>query len=191
MEGHDHQIFGQQIEDASLATPNLQASNGILHILDHVLPASFDAYTLADMESQSELVPLSGQKALPDVVDFVQARDDLKELRDKGMTFLACSARAMRNIDTYTESINGAATVLDGEFLNASLKTSTRDLFVEYSILPQNFYYDKLSNNTLALTKPISGMGHMWVTKQGDKLCFNNACVVMEPTPQMYKTSNG
>lgn len=195
--GHELQVYGENlVEESTLVTVDLQATNGILHIVDSVLPASFDQYSLADLETQTEFLPppggATGRPSLVNIVDSV-GREDLKPQEELGLTFLGCDSRALENIDQdYDQTINNSPSVLNGELLNKTRPTEeVLHQFVQYNLLQQNFYFDELSDGLLAASLPVGGCGHVWITKQNGRLCFGDACVLTEPQPRTYLASNG
>jgi uncharacterized surface protein with fasciclin (FAS1) repeats len=185
--------FDQTVQGAGLIESDIIASNGILHTVSKVLSPKFFSETFSNLELQEELGPdPKGRVALTDVVDFVGARERLSQTRQEGLTFLGCRIRAFNRIDDYLpQTINGSPDVKYGEFLNSTFKNETIRNFIEYSMIPKNYYLTDLPNGFMELTVPIPNCGHMWVTKNEDVLCFNNGCVVATPDPREYIAANG
>ena len=193
-----------QLEQSRVIGGDLTATNGILHILDKPLLPSFMEETFASLlERRSEYYGNSDgtttttttTTTTPSVKQIVQltgGQDALELVYETGGTFLGCDASAVANVDSdLPDTLNGAASVLNGEFLNASYAATTLNHFVEYSFLPESFYMDSLSDGFVGVTYPTADCGHMLVTRKGDKLCFNNACVVTTPSVKEYLTGNG
>ena len=194
--GHYLQVYGPGVlEDSNLVNPDLQATNGVVHVIDNALPASFDKYSLSDLDRYSEFLPPDADAvSLVDVVDSLPgARDFLGQNFDDGATFLGCEARALQNIDAdYSQRVNNAPTVLKGELLNASRPSQeVMHQFVEYNTLLQNIYYDVVTEGAVALALPAGKCGAMWISKRNGKLCFNDACVLDEPQLRTYNARNG
>lgn len=187
--------FALAVQTAELTEEkDVQASNGVLHIISKVLRPKFLDESFADLELQTELGPDDlGRTALTDVVDFVDGRNELKIIRQEGLTFVGCRIRAFNRLEEYLpQTVNEAPEgVILGEFLNASYTTETTRNLIQYSLIPKNYYREDMENGFAELTVPLPGCGHMWVTKMDDKLCFNNGCVVDEPEPREYLASNG
>jgi hypothetical protein len=133
-----------------------------------------------------------GRVALTDVVDFVDARSELSQYRSEGQTFVGCRIRAFNRLDEYLpQTINESYNVTYGEFLNETFQAETIRNFIQYSIIPKNYYLDDMAEGFAELTVPLPKCGHMWVTKRDGRLCFNNGCVVETPDPRQYLASNG
>ena len=188
------------IGGASITTPDLTASNGVLHIIDQILWPAFSKTTFANsLEAHEEFVTPTDSTftSLVDIIDFVGGRPVLDKYHaSRGSTFLGCDLKALLTLETYLpQTINGAATVLSGEFLNNTFTDQTRRNFVEYNVLKQNFYYNNMQEGFVAISYPAAGCGHMFVSRKNGRVCFNNACVVMDDTnnntPRQYLTSNG
>jgi hypothetical protein len=126
-------------------------------------------------------------------VDFVGARSELSQYRSEGQTFVGCRIRAFNRLEEYLpQTINESPKgVIEGEFLNATFKAETIRNFIQYSIIPKNYYLEDMEEGFAELTVPLPKCGHMWVTKRDGRLCFNNGCVVETPDPRQYLASNG
>ena len=186
--------FQGTIQGSTLFKSDILASNGILHIVNKVLPTKFFNETFAQLELQSEYGPDHLQRtAMTDVVDFVGARGVLEKTHPDGLTFVGCRIRAFNRLEEYLpQTINQSpAGVIHGEFLNASNKEQTIHDFIEYSMIPKNYYSPDIPNGFVELTIPLPNCGHMWVTKREGVLCFNNGCVVETPDPREFLASNG
>jgi uncharacterized surface protein with fasciclin (FAS1) repeats len=186
--------FEQTIQGSTLLQSDVLASNGILHVVNKVLPTDFFNQTFAKLELQSEYGPDHlDRTAMTDVVDTVNARDLLSEVRPDGLTFVGCRIRAFNRLEEYLpQTINGSPEgVIRGEFLNVSNKDATIRDFIQYSMIPKNYYSPDIPNGFMELTIPIANCGHMWITKREGLLCFNNGCVVETPDPREFVASNG
>jgi len=184
------------VANANVIEPDGMATNGILHVVDSVFPANFLSEPFSQLELQLEYGPdYLERTALVDVVDFVEARDELNLVREEGMTFVGCRIRGFNRIEEYlTSTVNGSPEgVVLGEFLNETFKEETMRNFIKYNMLPKNYYYDDIPNDNkfVELIEPIANCGHMWVTKRDGKLCFNNGCVVETPDRREYSAANG
>jgi len=188
--------FETLLQDAKIIEKNVNASNGILHVVDKALKPLFFDQTFAQLELQSEYGPDHLDRvAMTDVVDFVDARDRLNHVNEEGLTWLGCRIRAFNRLEEYlpqtvNESPDG---VINGEFLNETYKEETIHNFIEYSMVPKNYYNEDIpdDNKFVELTVPMANCGHMWVTKRNGQLCFNNGCVVDEPEFREFSASNG
>lgn len=182
---------------AAIIEQDVQASNGVFHVVDKVLRPHFFDQTFSQLELQSEFGPDHLDRVtMADVVDHVGARDMLGHFDEQGRTFIGCRIRAFNTLDTYLEdTVNGSPNgVIHGEFLNDTVKEETTDLFIEYSIIPKNYYFEDIPDNNrfVELTVPIANCGHMWVTKRDGKFCFNNGCVVDDKDDfREYTAANG
>ena len=186
--------FQGTIQGSTLLQSDITATNGILHVVNHVLPTRFFNETFSQLELQSEYGPDHlDRTALTDVVDFVNARDLLNVVRPEGFTFVGCRIRAFNRLEEYLpQTINGSPLgVIQGEFLNATFQNETIHNFIQYSMIPKNYYSPDIPNGFEELTIPIPNCGHMWVTKREGVLCFNNGCVVETPDPREFLASNG
>ena len=186
--------FQGTIQGSTLFQADLFATNGILHIVNKVLPTRFFNETFAQLELQPEYGPDHlDRTAMTDVVDFVQARELLSTIRPDGLTFVGCRIRAFNRLEEYLpKAINGSPEgVIHGEFLNETFREQTKHNFIQYSMIPKNYYSPDIPNGFMELTIPISNCGHMWVTKREGVLCFNNGCVVETPDPREFVAANG
>jgi len=188
--------FETLVQDSEILEADIVATNGIMHVITTALKPLFFDQTFAQLELQSELGPDDlGRTALTDVVDFVDGRDLLTEVNEDGTTFLGCRIRAFNRLEEYLpQTVNESPEgVIFGEFLNASYTTETVHNFLEYSLIPRNYYNDDIDGKQwfVELTVPVANCGHMWVTKKDGNLCFNNGCVVDEPQLREYSAMNG
>jgi uncharacterized surface protein with fasciclin (FAS1) repeats len=186
--------FEQTIQGAGLLEYDIAASNGVLHVVNKVLPPKFFSETFSKLELQEEYGPDHlGRTAFTDVTDFVHGRDVLDVIRPNGQTFIGCRIRAFNRLEEYLpQTINGSPNgVIKGEFLNASYTNETIRNLIEYSLIPKNYYLTDIPNGFSELTIPVPNCGHMWINKRDDLLCFNNGCVVATPDPREFIASNG
>jgi uncharacterized surface protein with fasciclin (FAS1) repeats len=187
--------FFSKIEQATIVEGNKQASNGYVHIVDRVIAPPFFYQTFKDLESQPEYGPDElGRTSLVDVVDFVDGRDQYGRVVDRGLTHAGCRIRAFNRINDYHKwTINEANStgVIEAEFLNDSMKNETIANFIQYTLVPKNYYFDDLDEGFQEMIMPVANCAHMFVTKRGSQLCFNNACTIMTPDLVTYLTSNG
>ena len=188
--------FETRLQDAKIIEKNVTATNGVLHVVDKVLRPLFFDQSFSQLELQTELGPDELKRtALTDVVDFVGARDRLNHVNEAGTTFIGCRIRAFNRLEEYLpQTVNGSPDgVIFGEFLNETYKEETIHNFIEYNLIPKNYYSEDIPNDNkfVELTVPIANCGHMWVTKRDGKLCFNNGCVVDDPEWREYSASNG
>jgi len=184
----------QVINGAQIVTADIQASNGILHVVNRVLEPDFFNHTLANLELQPEFGPdLLERVSLLTVVDFVGARSEFYTMRPEGTTQVGCSIRAFNRmgLDYLSQTINESSDVKYGEFLNASFKNQTIDNFIRYSLLDRTYYLDDLPDSYEELTFPFNNCSHMWITKRDGRLCFNDGCVVSAPYARQFPASNG
>ena len=174
------------IEGARI-TESIQTKNGYLHIVSDVFKPKFFEDPLSDMEAMPELGPdrESDQRlSLVDVVDYLNVRDMYSAWEPNGMTHVACRIRAFNRMpDYFTQTINNAESdsVLYGELMNASFANQTIQNFVEYSLINKVYDSDRIEHGYEELIMAQNGCAHMWVTKHQDKICFNDACLVIEP----------
>lgn len=148
LNGQQLQIFPatRTIEDSRVANGNLQAVNGIIHVIDSVLPAFFDRMSLGDLERNARYIPSSTDTvALQTIVDFVDGRDFLRENRPMGATYIGCNSDAV-------ESLLDTHAFLDDESRNTTLKN-----FIQYNTLKENFYYHQIDDGAVYLTMPEGG----------------------------------
>ena len=186
--------FQGTVQGSTLLQADLSATNGILHVVNKVLPTRFFNETFAQLELQPEYGPDHlDRTAMTDVVDLVQARDLLSVVHPDGLTFVGCRIRAFNRIEEYLpQTINESPIgIIKGEFLNETFKSETIHNFLQYSMIPKNYYSPDIPNGFMELTIPLANCGHMWVTKRDDVLCFNNGCVVETPDPREFVASNG
>jgi uncharacterized surface protein with fasciclin (FAS1) repeats len=185
--------WDQHVGGAAIVEGDIYALNGRLHLVDKVIMADFMQNSFSNLELQSEFGPDDlNRTSLVDVIDHVEAREALNQFRPEGQTFVGCRIRAFNRMEEYLpQTINNSTTVKDGELMDPNFKNETYHNFILYNIIPQNFYMQDMRNGFLELTVPIANCGHMWVTYNNDELCFNNGCVVTEPTVRQFMASNG
>jgi uncharacterized surface protein with fasciclin (FAS1) repeats len=186
--------FGKTLQGAAITEADISASNGVLHVVNAVIQPKFYGEPFSQVELQQELGPdYLGRTALVDVVDFVGGREVLNKIDQQGTTFVGCRVRAFNRLSEYLpQTINGSPDgVIIGEFLNKTNKAETLKDFIEYSMIPKNYYNDDILDGFMDLIVPDPNCGHMWVTKNQGKLCFNNGCVVASPNQREYIASNG
>ena len=186
--------FLQVVGGAQIVTADIEASNGMLHVVSRVIEPAFFENTLANLELQPEFGPDHlGRVSLQTVVDFVGARSHFYTLRPEGMTQVGCRIRAFNRmgLDYLPQTINDSNDVKYGEFLNASFKNETIDNFIRYSLIPRTYYMDDIPNRYEDLIFPVNNCSHMWITKRDGRLCFNDGCVVSTPYARQFPASNG
>ena len=191
--------WSQQIGGASILVADIQASNGILHIVKKVIDPKFFTQSFSKLELQSEYGPDHlGRISMVDVVDHVNGRGILQTIRESGLTYAGCRIRAFNRMgldDNYLwQTINGGQFVKEDELMSDNFTEQTLKNFVEYQLIPKNYYLDELPNNFVELATPIANCGHMWVTKKDDRLCFNDGCVVWDKyknEARQFLASNG
>lgn len=188
--------WSQQIGQASIATPDLAATNGVLHIVTKVIKPEFFDNSFAKLELQSEFGPDHLDRiSMVDVVDLVGGRQTLQTVKESGMTYAGCRIRAFNRMgldDNYLwQTLNGGQFVKEDELMNENFTEQTLKNFVEYQMIPKNYYMDEIENNFIELVTPMADCGHMWVTKKAGKLCFNDGCVVFTPYARQFLSSNG
>lgn len=183
----------EEVQTATITEADISTSNGVLHIVNHVIKAKFFDQSFAQLELQPEYGPDHlNRVALTDVADFVGNRDELNVVLESGTTFVGCRIRAFNRLEEYLpQTINYSKNVTWGEFLNSSFTEETTRNFIEYSMIPKNYYREDIPNGFMELTVPKPNCGHMWVTKRNDQLCFNDGCVVATPNPREFVASNG
>lgn len=185
----------ERVGGASIVVENIRASNGVVHIVDAVIPPTFFTTPLSQLETHgTELGPdWMDRVALTDIVDFVDARDELDVVSPTGTTLAGCRIRALNRlgVDYLSQTINGAADVKYGEFLNESRIEETINQFILSSMFPQNYYAEDIVDNYQELVMPVSECSHVWITKTDGKLCFNDGCQVLAPEPRDFFASNG
>jgi uncharacterized surface protein with fasciclin (FAS1) repeats len=182
------------IQSGQIVENNIVATNGIIHVIDKVIKTVFMSQSFSQLELQTEYGPdRLGRTAITDVVDFTGSREVLNQIRPEGQTFIGCRIRAFNRLEEYLPQTSyGAPLVIQGEFLNASLKNETIDNFIRYSLIPRNFYYEDVPDNFEELIFSENHCSHMWVTKRKGELCFNNGCVVHDEGPfRTFLASNG
>lgn len=170
-------IENQQI----LETVN--ATNGVLHIVNGIFEPQFFDMSLARLEVMPEFGPDEEDRiALVDVIDHLQARYEYDRDLPMGMTNVGCRIRAFNRMPDYLlQTINRAHDVKYGEFLNDSFVNETIYNFVQYSLIEKVYYDTDYEHGYEELIMSQNWCAHMWVTKHEERLCFNNACMVIAP----------
>lgn len=187
--------FFKKIEQALIVQADIPATNGYVHIVDHLVAPPFAFNTFSQLEQMEEFGPdVLGRTALVDVVDFVDGRSQYDVVVDRGLTHAGCRIRAFNRINDYHKwTINDAnnSGLIQAEFLNESMTNETIRNFIQYTLIPKNYYYEDLEVGYVDRVMPLPNCGHMFVTKHTDKLCFNNACTINTPDLRMYLAANG
>lgn len=185
--------FLQRVGGAPIETPDIEASNGVLHVMGGILQAKFFDNSFANLELQPEFGPdWLNRTSLATVVDFVGGRNLLAQPRANGTTMIGCRVRGFNRmgLDYLTQTINDSPTVQFGELLNETRRNETRDE-LNYSLLPKNYYSEDLPAGFYDLILPVNGCAHMWVNKFEDTLVFNDARTIKSPEERTYLASNG
>jgi hypothetical protein len=140
--------FGR-IEQASVIEANITALNGYIHIVNQVIEAPFMTTSFKDLELEPEFGPDKplNRTSLVTIVDFCSARAEYQIVVDKGLTMAGCRIRALNRINDYQKwTINPGGSLDPGlikaEFLNASFINETIQEFIQYSLIPKNYYFD-------------------------------------------------
>jgi uncharacterized surface protein with fasciclin (FAS1) repeats len=187
--------FTLQVGGVEIETANLVASNGILHVTRGVIAPQFYSQTFAQLELQEEFGPDHLNRiSMVDVVDNIPgARQLLATSRDTGLTYAGCRIRAFNRmgLDYLPQTINGGQFVKENELMNASFAEQSLHNFVEYQLIPHNYYLPDIEENFEQLVMPINKCSHIWITNRVGKLCFNDACIVRTPDPRWFLASNG
>lgn len=156
---------------------DIEASNGILHLVNGILrPQFFNELLMQRQSLPSEFGP--EWPSMFALAESVGGMNEFRIVRRTGSTFAGCSAKSFDKIgrDHLTQSINGAS-VMNDEIRNASFSGSTKRNFIDYTIIPENIYYGNLPEDFEALVSPVANCADMWITKRNGKLCFNDGCV--------------
>jgi len=187
--------FFQKVEQATITVADVAGTNGYLQIVDKLVAPPFVYDSLSDLEATPEYGPDPlGRTSLVDVVDFVNGRSQYDIVLQDGLTLAGCRIRAFNRINDYQKwTINVANTsgLIEAEFLNASMVNETTQNLIQYSLIPKSYYYDDLEVGFMERIMPVANCAHMFVTRQYDKLCFNNACTIRTPDLRTYLASNG
>lgn len=187
--------FTLQVAGVEMETANLHATNGILHIARGVVKPAFFTQSFAQLELQAEFGPDHLQRiSMVDVVDTIPgARQVLGTPRETGLTYAGCRIRAFNRmgLDYLPQTINGGQFVKENELMNVSFAEQSLHNFIEYQLIPHNYYYPDIPTNFEQLVMPINRCSHIWVTNRFGKVCFNDACMVSTPDPRWYLASNG
>jgi len=179
-------INSQSIDSVKIVC-TIPASNGYVHIVDSILTPKFFNDDLSELEIMPEFGPDRDQAdrtSLVTVVDFLDARYMYERRLPNGMTNVGCRIRAFNRINDYHKwTINQAESdsLIWGEFLNETFKNESFHNFIEYNIIEKVYNVDDLDNLYEELIMSTNWCAHMWVTKHQDKICFNNACLVIAP----------
>jgi len=166
---------------------SIKASNGYLHIVDQIMRPKFFDSSLSELEVLPEFGPdrdVMDRVSLVNVVDFLDARDDLDRDLPRGMTHVGCRIRAFNRINDYLkQTINNAEiqSVKWGELLNETFKNESHYHFMEYNMIERMYSVDDMEHGYEELIMSSNYCAHMWVTKHQEKICFNNACLVIAP----------
>jgi uncharacterized surface protein with fasciclin (FAS1) repeats len=185
--------FLGRVGGAPIETADIDASNGVLHVVSMVMQPEFFDHTFADLELQSEFGPdQQGRVSLVDVVDFSGSRNEFTRIREDGTTQVGCRTRAFNKmgLDYLTQTINGSPNVKFGELMNATRRNETYDEMT-YSLIPKNYYVEDLPPGFFELVMPVNECAHMWVSKHDGVLVFNNGRTIATPDERKFIASNG
>ncbi|GKY93565.1 hypothetical protein MPSEU_000323900 [Mayamaea pseudoterrestris] len=187
--------FFRKVEQADIVEANKTATNGYVHIVNSLVAPPFVYDTFSNLEEEEELGPdVLGRTSLVNVVDFVDGRSQYDMIVDRGLTHVGCRIRAFNRINDYQKwtinSVNHSG-VIEAEFLNASMVNETIHNFIQYTLVPKNYYYNDMEAGFEERIMPVPNCGHMFVTKHVDKLCFNNACTINTPDLRTFLAANG
>jgi len=183
-------IGGARIEAA-----DLRADNGILHVIDKVMPADFFAHSFEELERQQEFGPdWLDRVSLQTIVDFNNARRVYTSLVEEGQTMVGCRIRALNRIGLFylPKTLNRSPEIKFGEFLNASNREQTVHDMIEYSLIHKNYYRIDLPDHYIEWVMASNGCSHILVSKSSTgRLCFNDGCQVADPKPREFLANNG
>jgi len=200
--------FQRKVGGAGIEVPDLRATNGVLHVVDAVISPIALQNDLSAVEIQPELgddwmdPPRVGLGMVLDVVGN-KSRNFYSTVREEGQTQVACRRRAFNRMGLFylPQTINDSNDVKMGELMNTSYTNETYDEFIQYSVLPKNYYYDDIPKNYMELTYGANDCSHVWVTKdKKGRLCYNDGCAVNTggfpaedggDPPREFLTSNG
>ena len=189
------QVSSSHIQGAQIESADLQADNGVLHVINRVLEPNFYQHSLEQLEEQAELGDdWLGRVSMKTIVEFNDARGMYSHVIPEGQTHVACRIRALNKIglDYLPKTLNRSPGIKFGEFLNGTNKDETKFNLIEYSLPHHNFYRRDLPRGHEEWIMSPNNCSHMLVTKSpAGTLCFNNGCVVSTPAPREWLANNG
>ena len=185
----------QIIGKARIEGADIQADNGILHIIDKVMEPDFFAHSFEELERQHEFGPdWLDRVSLQTIVDFQNARSEYTHLIEEGQTHVGCRIRALNTIGLFylPKTINRSPEIKFGEFLNASHREETIHDLIQYSLIHKNYYRRKIPDHYIEWVMSANGCSHILVSKSSTgRLCFNDGCQVSTPQPREFLANNG
>mmetsp|Transcript_1548 Transcript_1548/g.3358 ORF Transcript_1548/g.3358 Transcript_1548/m.3358 type:complete len:740 (-) Transcript_1548:97-2316(-) len=188
---HTNQLIG----GARMISPNLNAANGIVHVIDKVLNPDFYAQSLSNLQRQTEFGPdWLDRVSLLTIVEFTNSLNYFEKLVPEGQTQVGCRIRALNRIGLFylPKTINRSPEIKFGEFLNASFTDETIHNLIEYSLIHKNYYRKDMPDHYMEWIMSANGCSHILVTTGATgRLCFNDGCQVATPKPREFISSNG
>eukprot|EP00522_Entomoneis_paludosa_P014952 CAMPEP_0172453626 /NCGR_PEP_ID=MMETSP1065-20121228/10853_1 /TAXON_ID=265537 /ORGANISM="Amphiprora paludosa, Strain CCMP125" /LENGTH=731 /DNA_ID=CAMNT_0013205811 /DNA_START=128 /DNA_END=2323 /DNA_ORIENTATION=- len=188
---HNNQVIG----GARMLSPNLEAVNGYVHVMDKVMNPDFYAHSFEELERQSEFGPdWLDRVSMQTIVDHLDARSYYTHLIEEGQTHVGCRIRALNRIGLFylPKTLNRSPEIKFGEFLNESFKEETKYNLIEYSLIHKNYYRQDMADHYMEWIMAANGCSHVLVTKSDTgRLCFNDGCQVATPKPREFLANNG
>jgi Fasciclin domain len=155
-----------QVNLVSVQTPNLQGSNGVVHVMNGVIKNYWREYTLRDVDEHDELV-----EGLSPLLTRIGFDDPLTAFVPKGTSWVASRNRGYGN-----DSIALGFYPIVQDLKNESM-VEFQNLTMTYNLLDFNLYEEDIERGYQIMVLPRGGLAHMWITKDMEKglLRFNDA----------------
>jgi uncharacterized surface protein with fasciclin (FAS1) repeats len=155
-----------QVNLESVLTPNLQGSNGVVHVMNGVIKNYWREYTLRDVDQHDELV-----EGLSPLLTRIGFDEPLNAFVPTGISWVASRNRGFGN-----DSIALGFYPIVQDLKNESM-VDFQNLTMTYNILDFNLYEEDIERGYQIMVLPRGGLAHMWITKDMEKglLRFNDA----------------
>jgi uncharacterized surface protein with fasciclin (FAS1) repeats len=150
----------------AVQTPNLQGSNGVVHVTNGVIKPYWRQYTLRDVDQHDELV-----EGLSPLLTRIGFDEPLDAYIPTGTSFVASRNRGFGN-----DSIANGFYPIVQDLKNETM-VDFQNLTMTYNLIDFNLYEEDIPEGYQVMVLPRGDVAHMWITKDNEKglLRFNDA----------------
>lgn len=150
----------------NVQTPNLDCTNGVVHMMNGIVKPEWREYTLRNVDAHDEL-----REGLSPILTRIGFDDPLNEFVPSGTSWVASRNRGYGN-----DSIALGFFPIVQELKDPD-NEEFQNLTYMYNLLDFNIYEQDFQKGSQIMVLPRSGIAHMWVTKDMEKgiMRFNDA----------------